>query len=446
MVNFYRYTLPVLLVFILQSCHFSKNHEILTCKVERIEFTDILSVDGTVEAIKTNSIQCPNIYNSTISYLAEDGSMLKAGDTACIIENMELVNRYEQILKDQEQQKAELNKSKANLALKFALLEAEVKNNEAQAAITNLDSIQLKYTSEVQQKIILLELKRSAIQKKRLENKLAALQKINKSEIRKIELQIKQKENQLNSILDKLKLLVIFSPQDGLFLRSKSMMDEGKMKEGDKVFPGMAIAEIPDLSSMRIKFSASENEYKRIQIGDSVLSTFDAIQGNFAMGKVTFKAPIGQPRNENSKIKYYEMLASIDSFQTVPGAGLSANCKIFIEKLRDTLVAPLISVFDEDSLKYVFVKTGDKFEKREVIVGDNSPERAVISAGVSQGEVLTLSNPSEKEIKNVVMLSAEIKEKVKKMQALKQSQLTPQINGEPPRSGSGSSSIRIIYY
>jgi HlyD family secretion protein len=434
----------VLFVTIL-SCKLNNKHAILTCKAERMNFTDEITVSGSVEAINSDFIRCPQIFRSTILSLTDDGTMVKAGDTVCVLENKDLISRYERIQTSQEQRRAEFNKNKADLALKFALLEAGVKNNEAQTAISNLDSLQLKYASEVQQKIMALELKKAAIQKERFKNKLAALEKINDSELRKIELQIKRDDNQLTNIESDIKKLVLLSPQDGLFIRSNSMMGGGKVKEGDKIWPGMNIAEIPDLSSMRIKFQASESEFKRTSIGDSVLITFDALPGNFATGKVTFKAPIGQPKNNKSKVKYYDMLVSIDSCKALPGAGLSANCKIFVENLADTLVAPLISVFDEDSTKYIFVKNGKHFEKREVIVGEASPSNAIISAGINVGDILALSKPNEMEVKNTILLTADEKEKVKKLQALQQSKKAPQVNGAPPRSGTGGSHMIIIY-
>lgn len=413
---------------------------------ERVNFTDIVTVDGTVEAVKSNSIKCPPVYNVTISYIIEDGFQVKAGDTVCILESLKMVTQYKEVEIELEQRKVELNKSKADLALKFSLLEAEVKNNEAQSSIANLDSLQLKYASETQRKITVLELERTAVQKKRFERRLRALEKINKSELRKIELQINQGENQLKNIDDKMKTLVLLSPQDGLFVISNSYMGTGKFKQGDQVWPNMNIAEIPDLSVMRVKMQINETKYKRISIADSVIYTFDAIPGDFASGKVTFKAPIGQSISKDSKIKNYDILSSINKYDILPGAGLSANCKIFVEQNNDTLIVPLIAVFEEDSSKYVYVKKGTHFEKREVIVGESSPKDAVISAGLLEGEMLALLKPAEKKVKSTVLLSLEMKEKIKQFQALKQSQRPVPVNGNAPRSGSSGSFMRIIRF
>lgn len=413
---------------------------------ERVNFTDIVTVDGTVEAVKSNSIKCPNVYNVTISYIIEDGSQVKAGDTVCILESLKMVTQYKEVEIALEQRKVELNKSKADLAMKYSMLEAEVKNNDAQSAIANLDSLQLKYASETQQKITVLELERAAVQKMRFERRLKALEKINKSELRKIELQIIQGENQLKNIGDKMKTLVLLSPQEGLFVISNSYMGTGKFKQGDQVWPNMNIAEIPDLSVMRVKMQVNESKYKRISLADSVIYSFDAIPGNFASGKVTFKAPIGQSISKDSKIKNYDILASINKYDTLPGAGLSANCKIFVEQNNDTLIVPLIAVFEEDSLKYVYVKNGTSFERREVVVGESSPKDAVISAGLLEGETLALLKPAEKKVKSTVKLSEEVKEKIKQFQALKQSQLPVPVNGNAPRSGSSGSFMRVIRF
>jgi len=444
MVNSYRIITLVVSLLIIQSCIYKGGNEILTWKVSSGEFTDVLILDGTVETVKSNTISCPRIYSITVGYIAEDGVYVKAGDTICILENSEMVDSYEKMKKRLELLRAEYNKNRADNDLQFALLDAEIKNNDAQTSISNLDSLQLIYSSEIQKKITALEIEKSSIEKKRFQRRREVFGRINQSNLKKFEVQIKQSETRLKDYEDKLKQLTLLSPQDGLFLRGNSLNGTGKLKKGDQMYPGFPIAEIPDSSAMRVKLSVSESDYKRIQLGDSVTITFDAMHGNKASGKITYKAPVGQSIKHDSKIKSYDLVASIEQKNENPGVGLSANCTIYAEHLKDTLTAPLISVFEEDSIKCVYVKSENKYEKREVMISESSAEKAVINAGLNAGEIVALMKPPLKKIKKTTLLATETKDKIKKLIALKQSQIKPMINGEPPRSSSGGNTIIII--
>jgi hypothetical protein len=56
---------------------------------------------------------------------------------------------------------------------------------------------------------------------------------------------------------------------------------------------------------MKVMISASEGNYKRINVSDFVEYSFDAMPENKAWGKITKKAPVGQPVSENSKVKFF---------------------------------------------------------------------------------------------------------------------------------------------
>jgi HlyD family secretion protein len=116
--------------------------------------------------------------------------------------------------------------------------------------------------------------------------------------------------------------------------------------------------------------------------------------GNNAWGKIIRKAPVGKPISRGSRIKYFEITASVDSFKVLPEVGLSANCLIALAMDSNKIVLPHLAVFDHDSMKVVYVKKGSShFEMRQVLQGQSSPTNTIISAGLDSGEVVTLVKP-----------------------------------------------------
>ena len=397
--------LLILLFAILISCGRNNNNQASLYKVTLRDFNDFVIVEGTVEALRSSSITCPNKIEGTIVYLIDDGEMVKKGDTVCVLEDRESTNKYENLINEVEQSKIQFTKGKADLEMKYALLESQVENNKAQTLITNLDTSQLKYLSPQLRKIKELELDIALIERSKLEKRLLRLNEINESELKKLELQIVQKENEATKIKSVLDQLVILAPQDGLAVRAKSWFTGNKMQEGDEVWSGMPLVDIPDLSEMKVVIQSTESAYKTIEEKKQVVYTFDAMPGNMAWGKIKKKAPMGKPIKRNSKVKYFEVNATIDSFKVIPDLGLSTNCRIILTQVKDTIVVPQLAIFDEDSIKVVYVKKNKKFEKREVRIGESSNKEAVVVVGLKRDEFVSFEKPKSDNIVSTVLLN-----------------------------------------
>ena len=55
---------------------------IITTPVQRKDFVDVVTVHGTLEAIKTHNFACPGLrYDATIKYLIPEGTRVTVGDT-----------------------------------------------------------------------------------------------------------------------------------------------------------------------------------------------------------------------------------------------------------------------------------------------------------------------------------------------------------------------------
>ena len=104
---------------------------------------------------------------------------------------------------------------------------------------------------------------------------------------------------------------------------------------------------------MKVLIYAQETEYKRIEVGDSVEYSFDAMPNNRAWGRITKLSPMGLKRTEGSEVKTFEVEASVDSVLQPLDPGLSANCRIFLQHVPDTLVVPTVCIYKRDACSSV---------------------------------------------------------------------------------------------
>ena len=172
------------LLFCFSSCNLGNKRVISTYTITNTDFENSIIIDGTVEPIRFTNMLCPGNVDAIVTYLIDDGTYVEEGDIVCILEDNEQQTNYNNMKIELENAIAELSKVRADLKIQYALLEAQVKNNDVDTEIADLDSLQLKFATPIQKRIKELELERAYIQKANLQQKLDALDIINKSEIR----------------------------------------------------------------------------------------------------------------------------------------------------------------------------------------------------------------------------------------------------------------------
>lgn len=384
----------LIFLFFLCSCNKNNKEEISTYPIITSNFENSLVIDGVAEPVRYTTITCPSNVDAIITYLVDDGTYVNEGDVVCILEDNDRKTIHDNLVIQLETAVTELSKVKADLQMQYALLEAQVKNNKADTEIAQLDSLQLHFATPTQKRIKELELERVIIEKNKFEKKIESLEIINQSEVRKLELNIQQLTNRLTSAKTILDGLTIRAPRKGLTVLSNSRMTGEKLKAGDNVWNNMPLITMPEVSEMKVKMMASEVDFRQINENDSVSFSFDAMPGNVAYGKITKKIPVGQPYKRDSKVKFFEVEASVDSALQVPESGLTANCKVFIKQVHDTIAVPQIAIYEEDSLKVVYVRTKkNKYEVRQITTGLSSSKEAIVSDGLKTGEVIALIKP-----------------------------------------------------
>lgn len=375
------------------SCSSGDGSDAATCIVVRRDFENILTIDGYVEPIRSSTANCPPHTEGTVGFLVEDGTFVKEGDVVCIVEVADLQTSYDQVKSQLENAQVELTKTRANLDMQYALLEAQVRTNEAETQIARLDSLQLQYTPPNQIRIKEMELEQVTIQKNRFEKKLKTLDVIRQVEVRRQELLVQQFTNRLQSFRERLDALTVKAPKDGLAVRARYPLTGNKLQVGDMVWHMMPLVNLPEFSGMKVIIQAPEMDYKYISVNDSVIMSFDAMPGNKAYGKIRMKSPVGQQYRRDSKVKFFEIEASIDSVTTMPDPGYTAGCRILLKQVKDTLIVPQIAVFEEDSIKVVYVRRGKKYDMQQIMTGLSSPKDAIVTSGLQGGEEISLTKP-----------------------------------------------------
>lgn len=389
-----RLGLVIAVGFFVCACSFDKRQLLPLYEVIRQPFEDVLTIEGYAESVRSEHIDCPPDVDGTIVSIVETGTMVNEGDVICVIEDVNIANNYERWKLNLESMQAELEKLIASQELEFALLEAQVRNNDVETLLAESDSLQMLYLNPSERRIKELQAERARIERAQLLKKLEATKGLQKTDVMKIERQIAKIERRLEGEREKMESLTLRAPKDGIVVRGRRWpWSEETWNIGDNVWNGRTVAVFPDFGNVKVLIYAQETEYKRIHEGDSVMYTFDAMPDNIGWGRITKLSPVGQTRTEGSAVKTFEIEATVDSLLSPVDPGLSVQCRVFLRYVPDTIVVPTISIFDRDSMKVVYVEHAGRYEERLVTLGEGSPRSTIISKGLKPGERIALVKP-----------------------------------------------------
>jgi len=400
----------IVLLIPLLACHREQEKE-FSYLVLRTGFSDNVMLEGTVSAIRSTAVmpytRLIEQGGTVIKTLAEDGTWVKEGDTVCVLENKDLEEMEETVGIWVSSGRLDYESGLSRLETEYAMLEAQLRMNEVQAALSNLDSVQLAYYTPTQRKIAELNLKKARLEEAKLKRNIATTKLVNETEVMKLQIRLRQYEFLQETYDDLMSHLVITSPATGLFLRKRNTNTWNKYEEGDDVVG--AVAEIPLLDSMQVTFEVAEQLFKRLAVGQTAVYTFSGLPGVRAYGRITGKSPVGR-NMRNTSLTVFDVTASVDSIASADSTdfwlrpGISANCLVTVRSLPDTLAVPIVAVFDADSSKVVYERQGKGYVQREVTTGWQSSQDVVITEGIRPGMRLAMIRPKDHQISDKVFL------------------------------------------
>jgi HlyD family secretion protein len=403
-----RLFIVLLFMILLCSCTGKTARRVITFRLTRSDYIEKINVSGTVQAVVNYPVTPPRMMYGqiTVLRLAADGAFVKKGDTICILSAPELESGYQGARTSLDSLEAGLKKTVADNQLNIALLEAQFATNEAQLKISSLDSLRMKYTTELQRKLLELEMKKALIEKEKTKKKLAASKMIGENDIKQINARIVQEKSRVQLMESQVNSLIIIAQRDGIIMRTESPRFSfmgpqgngtigGPIKEGSVLFLNNPVLQFPDLARMQISAEVAEADFKKVEKDQHVAIIVDAAEKLATTGKVNRKNLIGRnaQRYSDSKVKFYEVIIDVDSCHSKMKPGLSASCEITLSEAKDTLFVPTLAIFERDSAKVVFVKKKEKFIPVRVQTGLSGYSYTVISGGLNGDEIIALSEP-----------------------------------------------------
>jgi hypothetical protein len=215
---------------------------------------------------------------------------------------------------------------------------------------------------------------------------------------------------------------IITAPASGMIVYKREWNGEKRTVGTEINTWDLAVATLPDLSSMISKTYVNEIDISRIKVGQQVRIGVDAFPDKKFTGVVSEVANIGE-QLPNTDSKVFEVVIKVNESDPIIKPSMTTSNSVIIKTFENVLYIPLEAVHTEDSLTFVYRKNGVK----QVVVLDEANENEIIvEAGLKEGDKVLLSVPEEPEKFKWegLELAARIKEKEAEKRELEKEQQT----------------------
>ena len=170
--------------------------------------------------------------------------------------------------------------------------------------------------------------------------------------------------------------IALMAPFNGIIL-------DGHKIEGELVTPGSSVYEIIDLSKIKIVGYLNENEIKGINIKNKVeVSILDKI----IEGTIDYISPIA-----DYSTKTFEISVIFDNLDLSIRDGLSAELKIYKEKIKVHKISPsVLSLGDDGDIGIKVLNQDNEVIFKEIVIIEDTSEYMLISGLEDKENIITI--------------------------------------------------------
>lgn len=372
----------------------------LTTTPKMGEFVVDVTTTGELRAKSSVEIRGPQrarevrLFNLKIQRLIPEGTIVKEGDFVAELDRSEITGRIQDAMLELQQAQSQVTQVSLDSTLTLSqardnLINLEYALEERQIALDQ--SIYESPAVQRQAEIDLDKARRQLAQEKK-----NYVTKVKQAEARmsEVEADFQEEQNEVDKIRSLLKEFTVSAPAQGMIIYKRNR-DGSKVTEGSDISAwDPVVAELPDFTTMESITYVNEVDVQKVAKNQNVEIGLDAITDKSLSGQVTEVANIGEQRpNSNSKV--YEVIIEIAESDSVLRPAMTTSNRIIVDRVEDAMFIPLETIHVQDSISFVFKKSGLFPVMQEVDLGLMNENQVIVHRGLSMDDVIYLTVPQD---------------------------------------------------
>lgn len=372
-----------------------------TAVASRGEFVNYLAIRGETKAGSSTTLEAPPRPDSLeILKIAANGTKVKPGDAVIEFDATSVKQSLAQDESALKSSDAQIEQARAQARMKEEQDLTDVMKARYDVQSAQLDASKSDIESKIDGDEAELKVTDAQQKLKEVETKLKTDQETDAATIKGVEQKREQSVFQVQQDHEGLQHLVLKAPAAGVVTIDMNYNTGGPgsapFKPGDRTWPGAALAELPDLSTLYVSARVDETERGSLQLGEKASIRVDGIPDREFTGTISgisdvasmdFSAPYPYPKNFTMKI------ALQDRDQRLR-PGMTANIRVAMDRIANAILIPPLAVFQKSGGSVAYVLRGAKFDERAIEVAGRSEDEVLVARGLRAGDRVALKDPT----------------------------------------------------
>lgn len=381
-----------------------KSHKIFEVKKGKFEAT--LSCKGEISGLKATEIRAPKIlgdrdlrlWSMKILDMTQDGKNVKKGEFLIQLDASQVMAGMREEQQSLEKEMADLNNAKIDSTVTLTQMREEIQNALLDLEYNKIDLEQSVFESEAYQR-------KAQMTYQKAENSISKKKRDYQMEQIKLKMRVARASDRVNRINERIakfqEAMVaarITATEDGIVIFGKSW-DGKKYSKDDNISTyefAPPIATLPDMTSVISEIYVKEIDIAKINIGDSVRVSFDALNETVINGTIKNIALMGED-HKDFDMKVFKVIIHLNHSNDGLKPAMSSNNEIILANFEDTISVPVNAVLTQNGTKYVYLKTKDGLQKQVIKTGLENDEFILVEEGLKEGDLVVTEPPVDTE-------------------------------------------------
>ena len=363
----------------------------------RRDFTVLVEAGGSLEAAVYFEMGPPSvkdIWSYNLTWMIPEGAKVKQGQVVARFDGQELEDRLRDFRAELETVTQEKEKEQRLLEIQLKQLDLDLV--EARAEVAKV-AVEAALPDEL---VPALELARTRRRKALAEQKVRFLgDKIDFQQdlvARKLDL-LEVKKTRAQQKIDYFqaarKKFDIQAPIDGVVLYV-AKRDGRRWEIGESVWMMAKILKVADISSLQVEVKVLEVDAARVQVGQPVSVTVDALPGQVVNTTVAEVGRMVHERSLQDSTKVFDVFLPLADAAEAMRPGMSVRVSIEVDNQPAAVVIPVEAVVSTAEGTFVNTITDDgRVHQVPVELGSRQDDQVVVTGGLEGGETLSLARP-----------------------------------------------------
>jgi RND family efflux transporter MFP subunit len=373
----------------------------LVAPVKQGDFKVVVTTTGELRASKfvqvtgPSQAQAVNIYQTKISSLVPEGSVVKAGDVIAELDRSPVGTRLNDVTLNVQKAQADYTTAQLDSALNLAQAREDVRTAEYEVEEKKIAQDQAQYEAPSIKRQAAIDYEKAQRALEQSKRNLDTKTKQAVAKMSSVGADLGRQQNQLKGIQDVMAAFTIRAPAPGMviYIREWNGKKRGVGSQWSPWDP--AVATLPDLTQMESDTYINEVDVRKIAVGQKVEITLDADATKKMQGTVTQIANVGEQRpNQDSKV--FEVKITVAKPDTTLRPGMTTANAIETASFSNVLSVPLEAVINEAGYSYVYKRTGSRVVKQMVEPGTANDNEIIIKRGLTKDDHVLLTVPTDK--------------------------------------------------